>query len=139
MIGGGLAVSSTGVGVVVGGVGVVGGTGVVAGGVVNAGKVVTTPMEKRSDGLSKAEKATSPVRTAERTPGGLSQGKTVTDKQAVQRLRRGQDIFTASKQKAKQLQKKASGGAVHDEAHQPGYRPHYHGKGRTGGHAFHEQ
>jgi hypothetical protein len=131
---GGTLSSPTVVGAVTGGAAVVAGVAAVAGGVVNGAKVVTTSIHQKS-GTSKAD---APVKAAERTPGGVTEGKTLTDKQAVQRLTRGQDVATPSKEKAKQLQKKASGGAVHDEAHRPGYRPHFHGKGRAGGHAFHE-
>jgi RHS repeat-associated protein len=132
---GGFVTSPTVVGAVAGGTIAAGGVAIVSGSLVNAVRVVTTPIHQKS-GTSKAD---APVKAAERTTKGVTEGKTLTDKQAVQRLRRGQDVATPSKQKAKQLQKKASGGSVHDEAHRPGYRPHFHGKGRAGGHAFHEQ
>ncbi len=82
--------------------------------------------------------------TAKRVDGGLESGGQLTEKQAVERLRRGDDVYTPSKAKAKQLQKKASHGQpVHDGAHvdkntgsSEGRHPHYHGVDRKGGHAF---
>ncbi len=81
------------------------------------------------------------VRTATRTPGGVTPGKTITDKQAVGRLGRGADVISSSKAKAKQIARKASpdGKVVHDQAHRPGYRPHYHDKKRGNGHSFHDR
>lgn len=47
------------------------------------------------------------IRTAERVEGGLSFGKTHTDRQAIERLRRGEDTYAPSRSKAKELQKKS--------------------------------
>ncbi|NNM32456.1 MAG: RHS repeat-associated core domain-containing protein [Gemmatimonadetes bacterium] len=78
------------------------------------------------------------VRAADRVEDGIEKGRSLTDRQAIERLRRGQDVHSASKAKAKQLQKKASHGKpVHDKAHGEGYFDHFHGKDRQGGHAFH--
>lgn len=71
-----------------------------------------------------------------RTPGGLTFYKVISHKKAIERLKKGKDVYTKSRSKAKQLQKKSSGGAVHEEPHGPGYYPHYHGKDREGGHCF---
>lgn len=84
-----------------------------------------------------AKKAT--TKSATRAPGGVKTGKTLTDKQAVERLRRGQDTKSSSRAKAKELQKKTNRGAVRDPAHKPRFKPHYHGKGRTGGHSFYDE
>ena len=76
------------------------------------------------------------IRTATRTEQDVAFGKSLTPRQAVLRLRRGQDVYVESKSVAKQLQKKASGGAIHDTQHGPGFLPHWHGGDRDTGHAF---
>ncbi|MFW6151924.1 MAG: hypothetical protein ACOC6C_03015, partial [Verrucomicrobiota bacterium] len=60
----------------------------------------------------------------------------VTKKQAIRALQRGDDVYAGSRAAAKQLQKKATRGAIEDAAHGPDYFKHFHGKGRQGGHAF---
>jgi hypothetical protein len=78
------------------------------------------------------------VRAAERVEGGIELGRSLTDREAIQRLRRGEDIHTSSKADAKALQKKAAPGKpIHDQAHGEGYYDHYHDANREGGHAFH--
>jgi hypothetical protein len=77
------------------------------------------------------------VRAAQRSDGGIEKGRPLSDREAINRLQGGQDVYTPSKGEAKALQKKAgSGSPVHDDAHGPGYYSHYHNNGRTGGHAF---
>ena len=80
------------------------------------------------------------VRTATRTPGGVAPGKSVSDKQAADRLKSGGDVTSSSRAKAKQVAKKASsdGAVVHDRSHRPGFRPHYHDKKRDNGHSFYD-
>lgn len=82
--------------------------------------------------------AGSGARAADRVEGGLKKGRPLTDKQAIERLRSGKDVYTPSAKAAKGLQKKASHGKpVKDAAHGDGYFDHVHGKDRAGGHAFH--
>ena len=76
------------------------------------------------------------AQTAKRVEDGMKKGKSLTNKQAIDRLRRGADIYASSKKMAKQLQDKASGGSIKDQAHDSGYYDHYHGKNRDTGHAF---
>jgi len=77
------------------------------------------------------------IRSAERTKAGIKMGKILTDKQAIERLRRGGDIHTPDKAVARALQKDAvPGKAIHDEARHPGYYNHFHDAKRSGGHAF---
>ena len=77
------------------------------------------------------------IRTAERAEGGIKIGKVLTERQALERLRRGQDIYSDSKAVAKALQKDAvPGKTIHDEAHGEGYYNHFHDANRQGGHAF---
>jgi RHS repeat-associated protein len=78
------------------------------------------------------------VKTATRTPGGVTPGKTVSDKQAAGRLKSGGDVVSSSRAKARQVAKKASpsGKVVHHKPHAPGYRPHYHDKKHKNGHSF---
>jgi len=87
-----------------------------------------------SSALGAAEKN---ARSAERIAGGgLQLGKSLTDKQAIERLRRGMDIYASSRSVAKQLQKKAGGGAMQDGPHRGGF-PHFHeGPDREMGHSF---
>lgn len=70
--------------------------------------------------------------------GGLTKGRSITDKQAVARLRKGLDVSSGSRKQAKKLQKKASQGkrAIKDPPHQKGYRLHFYDRFRTGGHSF---
>ncbi|HEU4510318.1 MAG TPA: RHS repeat-associated core domain-containing protein [Pyrinomonadaceae bacterium] len=78
------------------------------------------------------------VKTATRTPGGVTSGETVSDKQAAGRLKSGRDTVSPSRAKARQVAKKASpdGKVVHHKPHGPGYRPHYHDKKHKNGHSF---
>jgi hypothetical protein len=77
------------------------------------------------------------VRAATRVDGGgVDAGKTLTDKQAIQRLQREQDVITDSRAQAQQLQDKASGGNIVEKAHKPEQLDHVHGKDRDTGHAF---
>jgi len=80
------------------------------------------------------------VKTATRSPGGVTPGKTVSDKQAANRLKSGGDTVSSSRAKARQVAKKASGGGsvVHHKPHQPGFRPHYHDKKHKNGHSFYD-
>ncbi|MCP1124264.1 hypothetical protein NKR74_13245 [Bacillus sp. 3103sda1] len=76
--------------------------------------------------------------TATRVKGGLKKGRGITQKQAINRLKKGLDVISNSRKQAKRLQKKTLGGkkAIKDPPHKPGYRPHYHNGKRTGGHSF---
>ena len=80
------------------------------------------------------------VKTATRTAGGVTPGKTVSDKQAASRLKSGGDTVSSSRAKAREVAKKASPGGqvVHHQPHRPGYRPHYHDKKHTNGHSFYD-
>ena len=92
--------------------------------------------EKSTLGVSTATKGGSVVTRTGKS--GLKLGKKLTDKQAIARLRRGQDVMSNSRQKAKQLMKRASGNGkvIKDNPHRPGQYPHYHDASRNGGHAF---
>ena len=59
-------------------------------------------------------------------------------KQAVQALRRGDDVLAPSTKQARKVAKTASpaGGPIRDPAHDAGYMKHYHPNPRTGGHIF---
>jgi len=80
------------------------------------------------------------VKTATRTPGGVTPGKTVSDKQAASRLKSGGDTISSSRAKARQVAKNASPGGqvVHHQPHRPGYQPHYHDKKHKNGHSFYD-
>ncbi|GIP62474.1 hypothetical protein J32TS6_10290 [Virgibacillus pantothenticus] len=82
--------------------------------------------------------ATAQAYTATRVTGGLKKGRKITTKQAIKRLKRGADVYSTSKKRAKKLQKKTYGNkkAIHDKPHGKGYRPHYHNRKRKGGHSF---
>jgi RHS repeat-associated protein len=77
---------------------------------------------------------------ASRTPGGLKVGRRISVKQALQRLRRGLDVFADRVPEAKSLAKRVlKGRASHDPPHAAGYLPHFHPGGTHGifGHVFH--
>ena len=78
------------------------------------------------------------LRAVERTGLGLRLGQVLRPGQAVQRLQRGQDVWTGVRSAAKQVMKKASGGGkvIQDAAHQPGFFQHFHDNLRELGHAF---
>jgi RHS repeat-associated protein len=80
------------------------------------------------------------VKTATRTPGGVTTGNTVSDKRATGHLKSGGDTVSSSRAKARQVAKKASpdGRVVHHPAHRAGYRPHYHDKEHKNGHSFYD-
>ena len=65
-------------------------------------------------------------------------GKRISERIAIERLKRDKDIFTNSKKYARRLQKSARGGKpVLDPPHgEHGFYPHYHGQFRDSGHAF---
>jgi len=102
----------------------------------------TTPPTQSSQPLpppgpmQQSKKAT--VKTATRTPRGVTPGNTVTDKQAANHLKSGGDTVSSSRSKARQVAKKASGGGrvVHHQPHGAGYRPHYHDRKHKNGHSF---
>ncbi len=78
-----------------------------------------------------------PIRAAAVEGEELSKGRTLTEKEAIERLRRGEDVWTAAKQDAKSLQRRSGHGKpISDPAHGEGYYPHYHDSARSGGHAF---
>jgi RHS repeat-associated protein len=81
------------------------------------------------------------AKVVKRVSGGLKTGRKISDKQAINRLKKGKDVFSTSKKKAKKLMKKASYGnkkVIHDTPHDTGYRSHYHHKERKKGygHSF---
>jgi RHS repeat-associated protein len=78
------------------------------------------------------------VKSATRTPGGVTPGKTISDKQAANRLKSGGDTVSSSRAKARQVAKKASPGGqvVHHKPHASGYRGHYHDRKHKNGHSF---
>ena len=59
-------------------------------------------------------------------------------KQAVQALRRGEDVLAPSTKQARKVANSASdaGSPIRDPAHQADYMKHYHPNPRTGGHSF---
>ena len=59
-------------------------------------------------------------------------------KQAVQAVRRGEDVLATSTKQARRVAKAASEGkgAIRDLPHKDGYMRHYHPNPRTGGHVF---
>jgi RHS repeat-associated protein len=79
---------------------------------------------------------------AKRTPGGLDVGEEITEREAIDRLRRagehGADVFSDLKSQARRLAKKAGHGLpIEDPPHGEGYSPHFHVKDRaTKGHSY---
>jgi len=71
-------------------------------------------------------------------PGGLEVGEEISEKQAIQRLRRGLDVFSDSKALAKSLAKRALQGVPMEHApHDVGYFPHFHpSQHALDGHSF---
>ncbi|MFM7858533.1 MAG: hypothetical protein ACKO96_43090, partial [Flammeovirgaceae bacterium] len=87
-------------------------------------------------GVAVATKTLNATYKATRAAKGLQIGQKILTKEAVKRLRKNQDTYSDSKSEAKSLMKKAKGSALDDGPHGEGYYPHFHDKGRTGGHAF---
>jgi RHS repeat-associated protein len=80
----------------------------------------------------------SPLKIIKLCAEGYKVVKTVGFKQAVQALRRGENILADSTKSARQVAKSASDAKkpIRDAAHDEGYMKHYHPNPRTGGHVF---
>ena len=64
---------------------------------------------------------------ANRAPGGIAKGKKLTDRQALDRIRRGLDVFADSMGEARSLAKRAlKGKPMRHGPHGDGYYPHFH-------------
>jgi RHS repeat-associated protein len=75
---------------------------------------------------------------ATRKPGGLDVGEEITEREAIDRLRRGQDVFSDAKSTARSVAKRVTPGVpIADPPHGEGYFPHFHPAGRaTPGHSY---
>jgi RHS repeat-associated protein len=84
------------------------------------------------------------AREATREGDKIKEGRDLTPEEAVERVKRGEDVMSDSRDEAERIAREAGGGKdpVYDPPHDWGgkrtgdYRPHYHPHGRQGGHVF---
>jgi RHS repeat-associated protein len=78
-----------------------------------------------------------PINEADRDGNNLNIGRRISEREAVNRIPNGQDIYTRGWNCAKRITKKAGTGKVIDDPpHGPGYYPHFNPNPRNGGHGF---